>query len=335
MAVGTFSPAIEIWNLDVLDPLEPTATLGGVDESASLKATRASKKKAQKKGKKGKDTVVYKDGSHEAAVMSLSWNQSYRQALASGSADCTVKVWDVTTQQCSHTFNHHEDKVQAVQWHPQGLVLATAAFDKTVCLCDCRVAASIASYGILADIESLKWDPHNDNHLYACQGKFDFHHCNFIYLYLCCLYNVHTEDGTITCIDMRQSDEALFSFQAHDSTVSGISFSAKVPGMLSTCSVDKTVRVWDVNTATKKGKKSKKSKKDDEGVAKVTGEPKMVAYKSMNVGKLFTIEYSADEMYTMATAGDKGMVAVWESDELGAIEAYFKERTTAADTSTS
>jgi periodic tryptophan protein 1 len=28
MAVGTFNPAIEIWNLDVLDPLEPSATLG-------------------------------------------------------------------------------------------------------------------------------------------------------------------------------------------------------------------------------------------------------------------------------------------------------------------
>lgn len=31
-AVGTFEPAIEIWNLDVLDPLEPTATLGGYKE---------------------------------------------------------------------------------------------------------------------------------------------------------------------------------------------------------------------------------------------------------------------------------------------------------------
>jgi periodic tryptophan protein 1 len=29
VAVGTFKPGIEIWNLDVMDPLEPDATLGG------------------------------------------------------------------------------------------------------------------------------------------------------------------------------------------------------------------------------------------------------------------------------------------------------------------
>lgn len=98
MAVGTFNPAIEIWNLDILDPLEPTATLGG--------QVTAKKKKGKKKA-----APAYKPGSHEGAVMSLSWNKSYRQMLASGSADTSVKIWDVTTQNCSHTFNHHRDKV--------------------------------------------------------------------------------------------------------------------------------------------------------------------------------------------------------------------------------
>lgn len=38
-------------------------------------------------------------------------NKKYRQALASGSADMSVKIWDVTTQACQHTFTHHTDKV--------------------------------------------------------------------------------------------------------------------------------------------------------------------------------------------------------------------------------
>jgi periodic tryptophan protein 1 len=61
--------------------------------------------------------------------------------LASGSADFSVKVWDMTTRACSHTFTHHSDKVQCVQWHPvEAWLLATGSFDGTVCLLDCRSA---------------------------------------------------------------------------------------------------------------------------------------------------------------------------------------------------
>lgn len=71
VAVGTFSPAIEIWNLDVLDPLEPTATLGGIGNDASSSGSKSGKKKGKK--------TAYSPGSHTDSVLSLSWNRTFRQ----------------------------------------------------------------------------------------------------------------------------------------------------------------------------------------------------------------------------------------------------------------
>ena len=137
--MGTFDPAIEIWNLDVMDPLEPSAVLGGAVTSL--------------KPKKKKNPVM-KEGSHTESVLGLSWNRVYRPALASGSADATIKIWDVTTQQCSHTFAQHSDKVQTVQWHPsQAWLLSSGSFDKTVCLFDCRSASVCAVYSLPSDVE--------------------------------------------------------------------------------------------------------------------------------------------------------------------------------------
>lgn len=48
VAVGTFQPAIEIWNLDMMDVMEPTAVLGGrhaVDASQPLSAETKAKGK--------------------------------------------------------------------------------------------------------------------------------------------------------------------------------------------------------------------------------------------------------------------------------------------------
>ena len=51
----------------------------------------------------------------------------------------TVKIWDVTTQACQHTFTHHKDKVQSVVWHyDEAWLLASGAFDQSIALLDCR-----------------------------------------------------------------------------------------------------------------------------------------------------------------------------------------------------
>ena len=44
-------------------------------------------------------------------------------------------MWDVSTQQVSHTLTHHSDKVQAVAWNPaEAPMLLSGGFDRQACL---------------------------------------------------------------------------------------------------------------------------------------------------------------------------------------------------------
>jgi periodic tryptophan protein 1 len=59
------------------------------------------------------------------------WFGRFRYILASGSVDQTVMLWDMNEGKVATTLKAHNEKVQAMQWHPFEMqTLLTGCCDK-------------------------------------------------------------------------------------------------------------------------------------------------------------------------------------------------------------
>ena len=228
-AVGTLSPEIELWNLDILNASNPHAVLSGapvdpadMDELASLQRKMDKKKKGKNhKPMEGKEVEL---GGHTDSVLGLAWNRLQVNVLASASADRTVRLWDLHSTQCSAVFDSlHTDKIQSVVWNPaQATVLATGGFDQIVRVADIRSPNTALQIRLESDVETLVWqDPQS--------------------------LIVSLENGQICKFDVTALDKGpVWRLSAHDKACTGIALSSKLPGLLISCSLDASLKIWDV-----------------------------------------------------------------------------------------
>jgi len=225
VAIGTFDPDIEIWDLDTVDCMYPNAILGQGGATASDKKKGGKKKKS--KSKKANDEY------HVDAVLSLAANRKHRNLLASASADKTVKLWDLHTTKCAKSYSYHTDKVCSLAWHAaESTVLLSGSYDRTVAAADMRAPGATPSVrvGVESDVENVRWDPHDGNYFY-----------------------VSTEGGMVHYFDVRNCTAdpsagtgSVWRLQAHEESVSSFDINAVVPGFMATGSTDKTVKLWNI-----------------------------------------------------------------------------------------
>jgi len=137
VAVGSMDPIIHVWDLDIVDCLEPAFVLGS---------------------KKSKSAGTKRVG-HKEAVLALAWNQATDHVLASGSVDQTVRLWDLNTKAVASKLGYFEEKVQALAWHPfDPQTLATGCCDKFVRIADCRTTESFKKWRVTGEVERVLWN---------------------------------------------------------------------------------------------------------------------------------------------------------------------------------
>ncbi|GAA6059421.1 hypothetical protein JCM10212_003653 [Sporobolomyces blumeae] len=314
VAVGTLDPEIEIWSLDVVDGLYPDAILGPppkdpsaatssiTDSTPTEGAGDSSKKKKKKKPKKPK--VVANAEYHVDSILSLSWNRAHRNLLASSSADKTIKLWDLSRPTSAPALRSydtlHSDKVQSVVWNPkEPTVLLSGSWDGTVRVFDSRAPDAGVATKVDSDVECLRWDP--------------WEPASFL---------VSMENGIVQSFDSRMlgvtkdagtanvgRGKPLWTLAAHDGSVSSLDINSMVKGFMVTGGTDNMVKVWNLE-------------EQQAGKRNIS----LVTARDLGVGKVFTASFCPDDPTTLAVAGSKANLQLWDTSTNPGVRTVFGDR---------
>lgn len=160
---------------------------------------------------------------HVGWVRSVTFSPDGRN-LASGSADHTIKLWDVVARNELRTLQGHTDQVWTITFSPDSQQLASASWDGTVKLWDVATGqVSRTLKGHSGHAQGVSFSP--DGGQLATAGG---------------------EDNSLKLWSVATGQE-LQTFKGHTSGIMGVTFSPDGNRLVS-AGYDGTVRLWDAKT---------------------------------------------------------------------------------------
>ncbi|KAF1916344.1 WD40-repeat-containing domain protein [Ampelomyces quisqualis] len=144
--------------------------------------------------------------------------------IASGSADCTIKLWNANTGALEHTLEGHLAGISALTWSPDSRILASGSDDKSIRLWDPQkgIAHPTPLLGHHNYVYSLCFSPKGNM---LVSGSYD----EAVFLW-----------------DVRAA-RVMRSLPAHSDPVSSVDF-VRDGTLIVSCSHDGLIRVWDTST---------------------------------------------------------------------------------------
>ena len=159
---------------------------------------------------------------HTDAVNSVSYSPDGSQ-FATGSADRTIKLWDVSTQGNTATLIGHTGIVNSVAYSSDGTLLASASSDNTIRL----------------------WDVSTQQNIYTLHGHTDAVN-SVAYSSDGTLLASASSDNTVKLWDVATHTN-ITTFEGHTRFVYALSFSLDGT-LIASGSSDTDVKLWDVST---------------------------------------------------------------------------------------
>ncbi|CAG9574622.1 conserved hypothetical protein [Leishmania major strain Friedlin] len=270
LAVGTMLPFIEIWALDVMDSVEPAIILGGCERRSYNYSKRMLRRNL-------------KADSHTEAVLSVKWNTVAQNIFASGSADRTIKLWDLNQGGvCLGTYSEPE-KVQSLDWHAtEANLLLSGGFDASMVLRDCRQPDQTAQrYELPGIIEHVEFVPLAGAAAASAP-----------------VVMASTSGGHWAAFDTRMTSSKaghcpvtpLWQLQPHQADMT-FSCSRQVPGLFATGGKEGEIALWD-------GRDS-------------SAAPKMVVSRSYKTGSVLSLSFHPNSPHILGAGGASGAPLVY------------------------
>lgn len=163
---------------------------------------------------------------HRNPVTCLSWQprgaaEGHLGRLASGSADGTVALWSGETAKLLQSISHHKGWVLGTSFSSGGDLLASAGWDKTVCLSDVRTGRLIHRLvGHTTGVWNCAFQTSGISTNLLCSGA---------------------DDGSLKIWDTRMANSVMSLVGAHDDSVKSCAWSPD-GGYIASGAADNKVR---------------------------------------------------------------------------------------------